>query len=254
MILLNRITPFAITFLGAIGFALLLYYPRFLILALLILSIGIPLLLARLLKWDFRRGSFWIFLGIPVFFLGSSIFFFLFLESSLAKIFLTLSFLIGIWFFTENIFTFYHLPSAYQAYSLEYLSLVMSLASVFFLANGAYASMLFLHLPVWVPALVIFWTGIFLCLCVFWVSKIAIETAILFAVAGGIILTELFIVLAMLPTGFSVNAAALCTCLYVYLGLSRAHILDKLTGVVIRRYVGAGFILLFLLFLTTRWV
>ena len=79
--------------------------------------------------------------------------------------------------------------------------------SAFFFTSALYAAQLFLLLPVWVPALAIFWTVLFATIGVFWVSKVAPETSALFATMGAILLTELYVVTAMLPTSFVANAA-----------------------------------------------
>ncbi|PIX61941.1 hypothetical protein CO057_01320 [Candidatus Uhrbacteria bacterium CG_4_9_14_0_2_um_filter_41_50] len=254
MILLHRITPAAISALTVLGFSLLIFAPDYLVLALICLFVGIPLLFARLLVWEFKRGAFWVFWGLPVFFLISSVFFFLFLEHDAAKILLALVDIIGLWFYSENLFAFYHLPGSYQAYSLEYLSLVIAISSGFLFSTATYAAQLFLQLPVWIPAIVILLSSSFLSIAVFWVSKIAFATGARFALVGAIILTELYVALAMLPTSFMSNAAGLATFFYLFLGLSRAHILDKLTVQVLKRYLLVGGALLIIIFATTRWI
>lgn len=254
MILLHRITSFVLALLVAVGFFVLISYPQQSGLAVLIMLALVPLLFGRLLTWEFKRPSFWIFLGTPTFFLLASVFVFLFLENDLTKIFLAVITIIGIWLYAENIFSFYHLPSAYQAYALEYLSLAIYVVSVFFFASGAYATQLFLQLPVWVPALAMFWATLSITIGVFWVSKVAQETSIAFAVSGAIIMTELYVVLALLPTSYMTNAAALAVFLYIFLGLSRAHVLDKLSATVLKRYLAIGSFFLIIIFVTARWV
>ncbi|MCH8049602.1 hypothetical protein IH979_02730 [Patescibacteria group bacterium] len=254
MILLHRITSFALALVAAVGFWILTYLPEQTSSAMIGLVVLIPLLLARLLKWDVRRFSFWVFLGTPTFFLLSSLFLFLFLESNLAKVSLGIIVTIGIWLYGENLFSFYHLPSSYQAYALEYLSLVLYVASGFFFTSGAYGTQLVLQLPIWIPALAVFWVVLFATIGVFWVSKIAQETSVLFALSGALLMTELYFVFAMLPTSFLTNAAAFSVFLYLYLGLARAHVLEKLSKKVLRRYVIIGGLLLAIVFGTARWV
>lgn len=254
MILLHRITSFALALVTAIGFSVIIFLPDQTLSAVIILLILVPLLLARLLRFEIKRFSFWVFLGTPTFFLLTSILFFLLLESELAEISLGIVTTLGVWLYAENLFSFYHLPSSYQAYALEYLSLVLYVASGFFLTSGAYGLQLGLQLPIWVPALAVFWTVLFATLGVFWVSKIAQETSTRFAITGAILMTELYVVFATLPTGFLTNAAGFAIFLYLYLGLSRAHVLDKLSKVVLRRYMIIGVLLLLIVFGTTRWV
>src|SRR5690606_2348142 len=68
------------------------------------------LMLARMLNFEFKSVTFWIFLGTPLFFIVSGLFFFLFLESLPPMILLFGGLTIGLWLYAENLFTFYHLP------------------------------------------------------------------------------------------------------------------------------------------------
>lgn len=254
MILLHRISSFAQAVLVAAGFLILIFFSEYSGISVLLMLFLVPLLFARLLKWEIRRISFWIFLGTPFFYLMSSLFLFLFLEDNVSKILLGLIVTIGTWLYSENLFAFYHLPSTYQAYALEYLSLAIYVMSAFFFASGAYGSQLFLQLPVWVPALAVFWMTLASAYGVFWVSKVDPDISNIFAFVGALIMTEFYFMLAMLPTSFMSNAAAFAVFFYLFLGLSRAHLLEKLTSSVLRRYLTIGSLLLLVIFATARWV
>ena len=247
-------TSFAVALVVATAYLFLTYWSDGNLGLFIVFGIVLMLLLARLLKWEFKRFSFWVFFGTPVFFVLSSVFFFLFLENDLTKGLLAIFVTFGAWLYAENIFAFYHLPSAYQPYSLEYLSLVLYVASAFFFTSGSYGAQLFLLLPIWVPAIAVFWTVLAATVGVFWVSKVAQEQGILFAFSGAVLLTEIYMILAALPTSFIVNAAAFSVFLYMFLGLSRAHVLDKLTKQVLQRYLIVGTVLLVTIFLTAKWV
>lgn len=256
MILLHRLTPFVLAGVIALGFAILIKVPSSLVTALLLLFLLAPLLLARLLLFEFKRPAFWVFLGVPMFMVASAFFFFLFLESDGAKWILTGSVVLAVGLYAENLFTFYHLPSAYQAYALEYLSLVIAIASAFFFTSGANGAHLFLHdlVPLWIPAVVVFVAVLFSTLAMFWVSKVGFETGRRYALAGALFMTELFVVLTFLPTSFVTNAAGFATFLYVYLGLMRAHVLERLTPKVVKRYALTGLLLFVVIFGTAQWL
>lgn len=254
MILLHRLTSFALAILAALGFAILIFAPEYTYISLGVFFVLIPLLLSRLLQWDVKRASFWVFFGTPLFFLLSSTFLFLFLEQTSHKVILGAVVTFGIWLYSENLFSFYHLPSSYQAYALEYLSLAIYIASAFFFTSGSYAMQLFLQLPSWVPALAVFWTVLFATIGVFWVSKVAQEISTIYAFFGALMMTEIYIVLASLPISFMSNAAIFSIFLYMFLGLSRGHVLDKLTSTVLKRYIITGFVFLIFILLSARWV
>ena len=253
MILFHRFTPFAVLALSGAGFAMLIANPFGLWIPAGFCFLAIPLLFGRLLLWEFRRPAFWIFLGTPCFLLFSALLFFLILESAASAWALATVVTLLLGLYAENVFSFYHLPSNYQAYALEFLSLVCYVLSSFFFTGSAYMGQMFLELPFWIPALVMFFIVLGATLAVFWVSKIGYETGLLFAVTGSLIMTEVYIALALLPTSFVTNAAAFAVLWYLYLGIARAHVLEDLGGGVLRRYLIIGSLLLLVIFGTARW-
>lgn len=253
MILLHRLTPFVIALITGLGFALLMLDPLAFKLPAAVCFLVVPLLFGRLLLWEFRRPAFWVFLGTPGLLLLSSLMFFLIIESRLGGWSLTVGVTLALAFYAENLFAFYHLPSSYQAYSLEFLSLMCYIASAFLFTGSAYMAQVFLELPIWVSAsatFVIVWLAT---MAVFWVSKTGFETGILFALAGAILMTEVYVALSLLPTSFVTHAAAFTVFWYLYLGISRAHVLEKLTPQVVRHYAVIGCMLLVLIFGTAAW-
>lgn len=254
MILLHRITPFFIALFSAVLFGVLIYDPGHLKLVAAVSFVLIHLLFARLLLWEIKRPAFWVFLGTPSLLLLSALMFFLINESPTGAWLMAVSVTLGLGLYAENLFAFYHLPSTYQAYSLEFLSLMCYMVSAFFFTGSAFMAQLFLELPFWIPAIVVFVIVLLATIAVFWVSKIGFETGILFAVTGAILMTEVYISLSMLPTSFVTHAAAFTVLWYVYLGVARAHVLEKLTPAIIKRYVLTGVSLLGVIFGTATWI
>lgn len=254
MILLHRLTTFVIAACAVCVFGILLYIPDMSIAALVIGCGFIPLLFARLLKWEAKRFVFWVFLLLPFFLIASALLFFFFLESEFLKVILGTVVTLALWLYAEGVFTFYHVPASYQAYTLEYLSLVFSILSAFFFTSGLYAMGLFMQLPIWIPALAVFVFTFLTSLTVLWVSKVTIPVAIRFAVVGAILAVESYCVFSLLPTSFLSNAAGFAVCLYVFLGLSRAQALDALSKIVLVRYISVGGTLLLIIFASARWI
>lgn len=254
MILLHRFTPFAIAFASGVLFLTLAFSPFLLYPVAIVAGILVPLLFARLLLFEVRRPAFWVFLLTPTLLLVSSLMFFFLLESTGAKWVVGGSVTISLFLYAENVFAFYHLPSTYQAYALEYLTLMMYIGSAFFFTSSAYMAELFLELPLWVPAILVFASVLFAIMAIFWVSKIGFETGIPYAVVGAILLTELYISLAFLPISFIANAAVFTVCLSTYFGVARAHVLEKLTPSVTRRYLAFGAVLIIIIFGTATWI
>lgn len=254
MILLYRLTPFVIFGLSAGGFSLLILRGLDGLIPAVLAFVLIPLLISRLLLWEFRRPAFWVFLGTPCLLLLSGLMFFSIIEAEVAQWLLAVTVTVALGLYTENLFSFYHLPSAYQAYSLEFMSLMNYFVSAFFFTGSAYMAQIFLELPLWVALIATFIMVLLATAAVFWVSKIGFETGIIFAFTGAVLMTEVYASLAMLPTGFVTLAAAFVVLWYVYLGLARAHVLEKLTPSVVRRYVLLGVFMLAVIFGTSSWI
>lgn len=254
MILLHRITPFGIAAISLASFCALIVSPLFGMKALPVAALLMMVLFGRLLLWEFRRPAFWVFLGTPLLLWLSSLIFFFFLEDPVSKWVVASTVTLGVALYAENLFTFYHLPHAYQAYALENLSLVLYVVSAFFFTSGAYGAGLFLSLPVWIPAAVVFLTVLLATAAVFWVSKIGFETGRPYAVVGAVLLTELYVIVAQFPTSFVTNAAIFALFMYTYLVLSRAYVLDRLTKASTIRYLLFAGVLLAVVFGSAQWL
>ncbi len=253
MILLHRITPFALGLTSIVSFILLIFWPLVGIRALLPLGALLAVLLARLLLWEVRRPAFWVFLGTPMVLWSSSLIFFFFLEDPVSKwiIASTVSALVAV--YAENCFTFYHLPSAYQAYALENLSLVVYVLSAFFFTSGAFGAQLFLLLPMWIPTVLVFFAVLFATTAVFWVSKIGFETGRPYAIVGAVVMAELYATLTMLPTSFVTNAALFSVLLYAFFVFARANVLERVNRTMAIRQLGFVSVLFLLILFTARW-
>ena len=254
MILIHRITPFFIGLALAVSFVLLhlgAVNPIILVLAALIL---IFITLARLQHFQYKTFDFWQFTMSLVLFVASSYILFLFFESITAKVSIAIVVSLVSYFYSEHLFMFVHVPALYKPYALEYVSLAMYVLSVFFMSAGLYGLILFVSAPFYLLSGFFFLFVLFLVYSMFWVSKIEHKRSVPYAVAGAVLLTEIFTVTSFLPTSVYTDAALLAIFVYVFLGVCRAHVLDKLSPNVLRRYIIFGGILLTFVAASARWV
>lgn len=254
MILLHRLTPFALAITSIVSFVLLMFWPLLGIKALLPLGAVLAFLLARLLLWEFRRPAFWVFLGTPMMLWLSSMVFFFFLEDPVSKWIIAGSVSAIIALYAENCFTFYHLPSAYQAYALENLSMMVYVLSAFFFTSGAFGAQLFLLVPTWIPMVMVFFAVLFATTAMFWVSKIGFETGRPYALVGAVFMAQLYATLSMLPSSFVTNAAFFAVLLYVFFVFARANVMERVNRSMIVRQLGFVAVLFLLILFTARWV
>lgn len=256
MILLHRLTPPAIALVTAAGFLGLLYWPGspFWPAG---LSLGLAILLwARLNEWRARSFAFWVFLGTPAVFLLAALAQFFFLENDPVKFGLLSSATVLVFLWSEHLFNYLHLPANYQAYALEHLALALNVLTVFFMSASAFGLNLFLQPNFWGLAGIVsgfFLLSMFIIYSTLWVSKVEHRQAWPYALAGAILITEFFSVLTFLPTGFYTNAAFVTVVFYVFLGLTRAFFMDKLSRTVYWRYVLVAAAIMGLVAGVARW-
>lgn len=253
MLVFLRILPILSGLTMAIGAMALFWFPSqpFFVagLALLVLFF----VLARLAGWSFKKADFWSFFALPFCLAVSAFSLLLFVEGRDMKILIITLATLLIWLFAENIFSFLYLSSTYQVNALEYLSLVMSVVSVFFVTTAFFALRLFFGFPLWfiVPIHAIFIFVIFI--SVLWICKVEKERILPNVFSAVILLAELFLCLAFLPAGFFPSAAILTLFFYLFLGIVRAHLSNRLNSVVLKRYLLAVSLITVLIIFTAKW-
>ncbi len=254
MILLHRLTPFAIGLVASLGFAgLFLGWlpPVWCVVATLL---PLAFFYGRLLHWHIRTFQFWHFFGTPMLYLLAVFgMIFLFEEQMMGIVLAALSVLFAV-LFAEYIFQFTHLPSQYQPYSIEYLSLLLNVLTIFFLSSVGYGTNLLIQMPLWILAPIFFLLSLFVQYGTLWVSKADDAHAKPYAIAGAFLTTEFFVAFAFLPSGLYTNAALITLLFYLFLGLTRAHAHHKLSTKVIARYVITAAILFLIIVASTAWV
>lgn len=254
MIILHRISSVAIALVAALGFMSLINGWLHPIVSIASMLIIVTLLLARLNKWQIRQFSFWHLTGTPLLFLTSALGMQLFLESTRSQWALAAITVVLLFVFSEHIFSFVHLPATYQPFTLEYLSGLLHILSIFSIASVGFGLRLFLQMPLWLLSIGIFAVSLFAIFGTLWVGKLEAHKAKPYAITGAILLTECFAALSFLPSGFYTNAALLALVAYVFLGLARANALHKLTKDILRRYIILFILLTLLIAASSAWL
>jgi len=254
MILLHRISSIVATLFVAFGFASIYLDWMHPLVAVVLTAMVFSLILARLIGWSVTTFQFWHLLGTPLLFVLSGFGAMLLLESMVIKLILAAVVTLLAFLFIELIFSYIHLPVNYQPFTLEYLSQLLHILSVFFISTLGFGMSLFLQTPLWLLSLIFFVILFFIVYGTLWAGKIEPSRARPYAFAGAALTTELFAALTFLPTGFYSNAAFLALGVYVFLGLSRAHALHKLSKEVLKRYMLLFLALTLIIAATSQWV
>ncbi len=253
MILFYRITSFLMAIVALLGYAAFVFRFGHPFVAISLSLACVVLLLARLLRWRVREFPFWFFLGTgSLFFLSSFGVLFLSEQVWISSIvsFVSATLLV---LFTEFVFLYIHLPSRYQSFSLEHVTSLLNLLSIFFFSSFAFAARLLIQTPLSFLMFFFFLLSFFLLYGVLWVTKAETFSSRLYALFGAAVLTELFSVLTFFPTGFYTNAAFMTIFSYAFFGLTRTEALHKLSGTVVKRYLITSILLLILVAASSKW-
>lgn len=253
MLLIHRLTPFAIGVVIAVGFILTATYPLsapWLLPAMFVLAVA---LIWRLAEFKVKDSQRWALTATPIFFLLSAIGLFVLVEDGVARTAIAIVTTVLTFLYAEHLFRFVHLPAVYQAYGLQNIASVMIVLTFFLFASAGEALATFVRPPLPLSALGIFFLVFVSTYNAFWTAKAPRDRALTYALAGAILFTELFVAVSFFPTAFLTEGALLTILYYVYIGLSRAHVLAKLSRVVIRNYVGVAALVLLALLATASW-
>ena len=195
-----------------------------------------------------------IFLSPFIFVLGA-VLFFIFLVPQIAvfkHIYIIL--VSGLLFlYLHNLNDLFLKPDIYKRFTLENLSSHFNLLSVFLLFSSFYTFMFF-------PAIIFYLTQVLVILITlillqqnFWANKIIDKKKRFFMASITLLMTELYLVLGYLPTGFYVNGIILTVVYYLLVEIARMSLLKELNAKDLRRKIIISFLALALIFITSRW-
>ncbi len=253
MILLHRITPFVIATVFATGMLFVSYHPMSAVWILTIVTVLALSLFFRLAGARFREKEFWGLVAIPTLHILATVLLFMLADDTAIR-FLVILLGAGVaYFYAENLFTYLHLPGAYQAYSLQNSGGIMAVVTLFFLAAGGHALYSFARIPLYLFAISFAVLCFTLTLSALWISKVPLQRAAVYALAAAVIFAELLVVITYLPTMYITDGALVAVLYYMYLGLSRANLSSKLSKTVVRRYITVGTLMILAILLTAQW-
>ena len=198
-----------------------------------------------------RRLRSWALLGIPLLFSAFGLLFFLFLESSQARIAIGILLAAGVFIWDDNLFFYVHAPAGYRVNSLEYLTLAVAITAIFFLSATGYGGVLFLQESVWFFAVAWMMAAWLLFWCLWWVCKK--ERPCFTAVIHAFVLVQLFAALSFLPSSPFVNASLLALAAYTLFGLQRAQTLHRIGKRLVGRFSVVVIVLAVIVIGTARW-
>ncbi|OGL83255.1 hypothetical protein A3B32_02055 [Candidatus Uhrbacteria bacterium RIFCSPLOWO2_01_FULL_53_9] len=254
MILLKRTLPVLIGLLTFVGIFLISWWQAHIWILLALTVLVVVLGLGMLSGWGADLERWGVIAITPALFVSAAVAFMLFVQDTWLLVVIATTTAIFIALFLEHVFRFIFAPGLYQPYALEHTSIVLHIASVYFFTTMFYGLNMFLHVPIWILALIFFVLAMAYVYETLWVSKIPAATAVTVSLLGAWLLVQLFVAVSFLPTSFFVDAALISVAFYVLLGVLRARLLQRLSELAMRRYAYGGGALAALILFTAKWI
>lgn len=214
------------------------------------------LLLSTFSLWGELSGiKYFLLLLLPAYFVaGASLFYFLLPVRWLTR--LPFAFLFGVSVYllmlTSNIYNVAAIRTIALLRAAHAVGLLFSLISTFFLTNVLFS----LHLPFYLIILgtvlivgPLYTAGLWSYEFEDFISR----RVFIYAVVFTLVTAQIALVTSFWPIVPINGALALCTVMYVLLGLSQLHFSDKLKRRVIYEHLGVAFIVFVIIVISTRW-
>ncbi len=202
---------------------------------------------------QFLTRQFFELIITPVIFLVGGLLFIIFLQGSLLKQFLVVVLALFSGVYLEVIFLRFQIRPKYQPHSLENIVTHLGLLALFFIASGLFSIIVFLGVSLLIATLIFAAVCLLLSNQLLWVSDTTLRRSWPFAVVVSLVETEIFLVVAWLPTSVYVSGFIVALCYYLVDGLSRNWLLGIKEAKVFRRYLIIAGISLITVLVTAKW-
>lgn len=194
----------------------------------------------------------WPLLFAFVFFVAGATLFTMFIQGLVLKIFFIFSISLFAFVFLISVFRFFYEPRKYFPYSMENISFSLTLLAFVFISADLFALIGFFDFSLWLSLILLLMVVYLALLFINWLNKIKIEKKLFIFVP--LMIGQLFGALTLLPTSFYINGLVLGLLFFLMLNLIiKKNKEGLLTQKVLQEHLILGIVVLFFIFLLTKW-
>lgn len=252
-----RYNKFLPLFVPLITFALLEFFyfkPKIIYIVIVVLILLYFFTFRQFMIASGKKEKIWNYLILPVLFLISSCMFSILIPNKFFVQFLFLVDFIFLNIYFRSIYYFLLKPDKYKKNSLENLSSYGNFLSIYFAASGVYGLQSFLGANVWLLMMFLLLFATAIIYQVFWTNKILTKSSVLFIMILPLVYLEIAWSISFLSLSYYILGLILAVCYYIQVGLTRFYLIGKLDAQIIKMYLIFGFLSIFSVLLTSRWI
>ena len=250
----NRFLPLLISVLILIFSEIFFFWPQMIYVILVLAVLLFFFTIRQFTKASLKHESEWNFLILPTcFFVGLVVFSTMIPNKLLVQLLFVLN-IIFLYYYFRSIYYYLIKTDSYHGYSLENISSYGNFLAFYFIASAVYGLQAFLDISVWFLMIImliaiglIVYQGI-------WANKIDIRIGFFYILLACLVLVELAWSASFLPLSFYIIGLVLSICYYMLVGLVKFYLLEKLDKRTIKLYLVFGFISIFTVLFTARWM
>lgn len=205
------------------------------------------------ISWGKNYKTFWHFVILPLSFALAAFLLMLFVIDPMVFHVLAVGEGLILYVLFRQYYVYFHFPNRYQPYSLESLTLYITIAAMFLFFGAGFAAATLLQIKIyWL--LLSFAPFLFLLFYqFFWMHKIDWKQNWIMVLVSDFILLELALAAIYLPTGYYVNAFILTVCAYLLLDIGKLSMREALTRRALASHISVAAALLLIVLFTAKW-
>jgi hypothetical protein len=251
---INRFLPLITPMLGFLISEVFFFWPKSIFFMLIAAVTLFYYTLKIISKSSDRNKASWHYLILPASFYISLIFFTALIPGKIIVQSLLVLNLVFSYLYFRAIYIFLMGLSSYQEHSLENISAYGNFLAAYFIFSSIFGFESYLNISVWQLILIMLVAVSLIVFEDFWVNKIHFTIGLFYTLIISLVLVELAWTASMLPLSFYVLGLVLAICYYMLVGLVRSYLLLKLDKKTIKLYLFYGFISIFIVLITSRWL
>ncbi len=157
-------------------------------------------------------------------------------------------------FYFRSVYEFLVKPNYYKKNALENFSSYGNFLALYFFASAIYGFQSFLGIDVWSIMLFLLLIITLIVYQVFWANKILTKASLLYIIILPLTYIELAWSISFLSLSFYILGLILAVSYYIGIGIVRFHLIGKLDKQIIKMYLIFGFLSIFAVIFTARWI
>ncbi|MFH1744551.1 MAG: hypothetical protein ABH881_00055 [bacterium] len=216
-----------------------------------------------------NQENWWNFFILPFFFTVSFVVFcalipdIVFWKFSIFNIISFEATLVKSFFLLNSIFLYYYLRLAYccliktdfhQHNRLENFSSGGNFLCFYFLISSIYGLQIYLNISIWILMIIMTAVTALITYEIMWANKIEIESSFLYILFICLAIVELSWSASFLTLSYYILGLIIAMCYYVLIGLTKFYLLGVINKKIVKLYLSFGFISIFIVLLTARWL